>query len=1664
MVSFTAPDDLCIDAGVQMALGGGSPTGGTYSGTGVTDDGNGQTYSFDPAASGIGIHTINYTVQVGELTVIVDNDIALDEIDGARRSDDDDAAYVADDFIPAESGTLNSVSWSGVYSPLGPTPVQDDFTISIYSDAGGSVGDLLYSEAVGDAVNRVEEIESFSGFDIFSYSVTIDFTVTASTTYWLVIYNRTADGWFWSSKDTPTGSGLFSSDLSNWTQPVSAEYDFTLTLNAPICEVTATDDIEILALPEVTFNAPDDLCEDEGIQQNLLGGEPFGGMYSGPGVSDNGDGTFDFDPAAAGVGIQTITYSFTGVGAPVQLGEDLPAQGNGDVYGSSVAFSADGNRVAFGGFLNDDGGNDAGHVQVFDWDGTNWIQAGIDLDGTSSADLFGFDIALSEDGTILAVGAPGPQGQLFVPDGVGFVRVHSWNGTAWLPLGQDLTGDMIGDGVGKSVSLSADGTRVAFAAAGAAGIGSDNEFVRVFEYDGSAWVQVGLDILGAANNDALGDGLDLSSDGNRLAIGSSRHGNDRGRTQIFEWNGTAWLQLGADIIGAADGDFSGEQVAISANGDRVAISATRNADNGNNAGQVRVFDWNGTTWVQAGQDIDGDGNNSQVGSDVAISADGNRIAVGSLDDNGSFSGAGKVRIYDWDGTDWIPLADDIDGQTSAENFGSALALSNAGERLAVGAPFFSVTNGVGRVYDIDPELCTNTATDEVEVFPLPVVTFSTENSFCEDQGPLTLGGGLPEGGVYSGTGVTNNGNGQDFTFDPSAVGPGLYPVTYTFVDQVTACSGTATVDLEVLALPELSFTAPDDLCIDAGIQEELGGGTPIGGTYSGPGVTDDGNGLTYSFDPAVAGNGTQTITYSLTSMFNQLGEDLDGEFAGDNFGAAVAISEDGNVVAISGDRNPGGTAGLAGHVRVFAWDGTTWNQRGDDIDGVNSLDLLGRSIALSADGNRLAVGIIGHDITADADNAGQVKVFDWNGSTWVQVGQDINGAEGDFLGISVGITPDGNRLVVGADQTPSNGPGYVRIFDLLGGVWTQLGADIDGDSAGDEFGTSVAVSDDGIRVAIGAPDDTEGGTFAGSVKVFDWDGNNWGLAGQKFLGAENDLVGISVALSAEGSRLAIGANYNSDGGFIAGQVKIYDFDGTNWMQVGDEINGASRAEFFGGRVDLTPDGNRVAIGASQAEDGNEDDRGAVKIYDFDGTDWVLFDMPILGEAIDDGDGDEEITTAISADGTRLIMGATKNDGNGDAAGHARIFSLQSISCTNTVTDEVEVFSLPDVTFADLAPVCSNAGIQTALGGGLPEGGVYSGTGVTDDGNGTTFTFDPSDSGAGTYEITYSYTDPTTDCSNFATVEITVNEPPVVTLTAGDIICIDQEPAILGGGLPEGGVYSGPGVTDNGDGLTYTFDPQTTGEGTQTITYTFTDGNACTNAATGALIVSACDVQITDPCSCKNNATSLVNGQFDERIEVSAAPAGETWTVVAVNGLFDPSSLAPPSAPTPIAIGTELTEVLSTTPGASNYQLSGIHVDGIGYAITVSNGSETLSISNRCWYPNPSFENLANAYCRSSRPLVLAASAQLGDGTGPATPEQETFLVINAETNEVILNEAAGNAILNFQTLPAGRYRVIYTFDAADGVPDGSHPGCSQSIEREFELLEADCGQFPWGGR
>jgi len=153
-------------------------------------------------------------------------------------------------------------------------------------------------------------------------------------------------------------------------------------------------------------------------------------------------------------------------------------------------------------------------------------------------------------------------------------------------------------------------------------------------------IQLGTDIDGEGLS---GYSVSMSSDGKRVAIGApNANGNASGQVRVYDWNGTAWTQLGDDIDGEAINDLLGFSVSLSSDGTRVAIGAPINDRNGNNFGHVRVYDWNGSAWTQLGVDIDGEAADDQSGSSVSLSSDGKRVATGAPEND---SRAGHVRVY-----------------------------------------------------------------------------------------------------------------------------------------------------------------------------------------------------------------------------------------------------------------------------------------------------------------------------------------------------------------------------------------------------------------------------------------------------------------------------------------------------------------------------------------------------------------------------------------------------------------------------------------------------------------------------------------------------------------------------------------------------------------------------------------------------------------------------------------------------------------------------------------------------------------------------------------------------------------------------------------------------------------------------------------------------------
>jgi hypothetical protein len=387
---------------------------------------------------------------------------------------------------------------------------------------------------------------------------------------------------------------------------------------------------------------------------------------------------------------------------------------------------------------------------------------------------------------------------------------------------------------------------------------------------------------------------------------------------------------------------------------------------------------------------------------------------------------------------------------------------------------------------------------------------------------------------------------------------------------------------------------------------------------------------------------------------------------GDHFGNAVALSADGNTLVVSAFWESSAATGVngnqndnslpqAGAVYIFTRTGATWTQqaylkasntgRAGDAANFGDGDQFGFALALSDDGNTLAVGANAEDGNAAGaksdqrddsfNSAGAVYVFTRSGRTWTQqaylkADASTNTGLGDQFGYSLSLSANGNMLAVGVyDESGSgrvvnapidrgrNGSGAVYIFTRTGSTWTRDAyLKTWNAEGGDSWGTAVSLSADGNTLAVGALDedclcagvstdlaagstDQKSDTSSGAAAVFVRNGTNW--TQQAYIKASNpgkgDWFGVRLALSRDGSTLAVGAQ-NEDGAARgvngpqndeateAGAVYLFTRSGTTWTQQA-YIKGANTEAFdeFGSSVALGPDGRTLVVGA-RGEDSN----------------------------------------------------------------------------------------------------------------------------------------------------------------------------------------------------------------------------------------------------------------------------------------------------------------------------------------------------------------------------------------------------------------------------------------------------------------------------------------------
>jgi hypothetical protein len=416
---------------------------------------------------------------------------------------------------------------------------------------------------------------------------------------------------------------------------------------------------------------------------------------------------------------------------------------------------------------------------------------------------------------------------------------------------------------------------------------------------------------------------------------------------------------------------------------------------------------------------------------------------------------------------------------------------------------------------------------------------------------------------------------------------------------------------------------------------------------------------TITLSQAAAGNYTSgSVQASLVVMYKWVkqGADIDGEAFGDKSGYSVSLSNDGSMVAIGtpNNNNVGGTD--AGQVRVYKLTGNLWVKQGEDINGSSAGDQSGYSVSLSNDGSFVAIGAPTND--GKVTNSGHIRVYKYVNNAWVKQGADIEGEySNDNSGRSVSISNNGLIVAIGAPNTDNvNGidAGQVRVYKLIGSTWTKQGGDINGEAAYDESGTSVSLSSDGSIVAIGAPNNNNGnGTATGHVRVYKLIGSTWTKQGGDINGeAANDNSGRSVSLSEDGLTIAIGAPNNNNGNESdAGHVRVYKYANGSWTKQGGDIIGEAAGDHSGTNVSLSSDGSIVAIGAPN-NDGNGTNAGQVRVYKLIGNSWVKQYGDIDGEAANDNSG---YSVSLSGNGLIVAIGAYENDDNGTGAGQVRVY-------------------------------------------------------------------------------------------------------------------------------------------------------------------------------------------------------------------------------------------------------------------------------------------------------------------------------------------------------------------------------------------------------------------------
>ena len=723
--------------------------------------------------------------------------------------------------------------------------------------------------------------------------------------------------------------------------------------------------------------------------------------------------------------------------------------------------------------------------------------------------------------------------------------------------------------------------------------------------------------------------------------------------------------------------------------------------------------------------------------------------------------------------------------------------------------------------------CTSSATQDITVYGLPVVSISGPDNICANANPVVLNG-TPEGGIFSGSGVVGN------TFDPSLVLPGsLYPIDYSYTDE-NGCSNTSQHFIFVNYLPYLEIYLPESVCANSDAIQLIG--YPGGGTFSGTGVIED------FFFPSNSGAGTFDITYTLSDQYNCTSSIL-GSITVNPAPANLSINMPQQICANSepillAGEPAGGVFNGAGVYNQYEGSDflfyPSWVGAGNYTITYLVSNEFGCFSQTESQITVNAIPEIGFDLpqmicqnssplTLNGNPAGGV----FSGSGVFENSFDPSQTEaGSYIAITYTYTsPEGcaaeltqyifvNQLMGLSFNPPSSVCENSEIINL--NLYTYP-------SGGIFSGAGITESDYNFNPALAGI-----GTHEISYVYSDIYGCTSSTTSSITVNptSQVSIIGLPEFACATGSQIElngspVGGTFDGDGVYYNYSSEIYEFWPNYTFEGPNSINYTFTNEYgcvsnITGIVTVVP---APVVEISPVSPLCESSAPA-----------ALVAYPSGGTFSGLGVFDNMFYPAVSGIGNYTITYTYTNE-NG---------------CTSTSSIEVIVNSTIPVNTSLPENTCISS--LSFVVNGYPEGGVFSGNGMI--GN----IFDPASAGIGVHEITYSYTNES-GCTGSITETISVNPLTELQFPSIPTVCTGSEPILLTA-YPEGGYFTGIGVYDN------YFYPGTVEPNIYIITYTFTNISGCTSEITQTAEVTTNTLVTLDQLApvCADGNPVVLNGQ------------------------------------------------------------------------------------------------------------------------------------------------------------------------------------------------------------